>query len=705
MSLFLAYLSIQCALLSGALALLSEQRAALERLARRLAAPITPAGWPELSRRLFAEHGFPLWLQRGVFGLLALSGLCGLLGGLTALLGQGATVDELPFGLPWLHWHVRLDALAGFFLAVVGLGVLAASLYGPGYVREYRPDKHPLWLLGLCTGLFVAGMELVLLADDAFFFMIAWELMSVASYFLVAFQHEHAPNRRAAFLYLLMAEIGAIAIILGFGVLAGFAHSYTFDAFRATPLADGWGTAAFLLALLGFGMKAGLVPVHAWLPEAHPAAPAHVSALMSGVMLKVAIYGLLRFGFDLLGDIQWSWGLAVLILGTASAVLGALYAFQQNEIKRLLAYSSIENVGIIAMGLGLAMIFLGTGHAGLAAIGLLAALYHALNHAVFKTLLFLTAGSVIHQTHEHSLEHLGGLIKRMPRTAALMLVGCLAISALPPFNGFVSEWLTFQAALQASSLESGVLRSVIPVTAAVLAFTGAVAAATFAKLYGIGFLGLPRGRHAAHAREVAHPGMWAGPAVLAVLCGLLGVLPTVVIRALEPVSQLLLGQTLPSASAEGWLWLTPGTRSVASYSALAVVLGLLLAFGFIRWLTARYAPAEARLGQPWDCGYGGLNAKMQYTGTAFSQPIRRIFAPVYELREETDTAGALVLDARPAHYRLEVADRSWRSLYAPIGQGIETLARRVARLQTGNIRVYLTYSFLTLLLLLGLVSG
>ncbi|MVF23744.1 hydrogenase 4 subunit B [Methylocaldum sp. BRCS4] len=705
MSLFLAYLSVQCALLSGALALFSEHRMILERAANRLAPLAGLKEWPARSERLFAAPVYPRLLQKGVFGLLALSGLAALIGGISALLGQGVTVDQLPFGLPWLHWHVRLDALSGFFLLIIGLGVIAASLYGPGYVREYRQTEHPLWLLGLCTGLFVAGMELVLLADDAFFFVIAWELMSVSSYFLVAFQHERAANRRAAFLYLLMAEIGAIAIILGFGVLAGFAHSYSFDVFRYTHLTAGWGTAAFLLALMGFGMKAGLVPLHAWLPEAHPVAPSHISALMSGVMLKVAIYGLMRFGFDLLGDVQWQWGVAVLILGTASAVLGVLYAFQQNEIKRLLAYSSIENIGIIAMGLGLSMIFLGTGHGELGVIGLLAALYHSLNHSVFKNLLFLTAGSVLHQTHEHDLEHLGGLVKRMPKTAVLALIGCLAISALPPFNGFVSEWLTFQAALQSSSLESGILRSVIPVTAAVLAFTGAMAAATFAKFYGIGFLGLPRGRHAARAREAAHPGMLAGPALLAGLCVLLGVLPTPIIRMLEPVSQLLLGQTLPSASGEGWIWLTPGSRTVASYSALLVVLGLGLAWWTARYLIGRLAVAEVRRSRPWDCGFGGLSPRTQYTSTAFSQPIRRIFAPIWAVRETIRTGGAEALENTPVHYALEVEDRSWYGLYAPAARGVEALARRVALIQTGSVRLYIAYSFFTLLLLLGVVSG
>jgi len=689
MPLTLAYLSVLLALGSGAIALLAEVYSASRR-----------SSHIALTRRKSGS-----WSQRSIFSLLTLSGAAAMIGGMLTLLGPEILHDQLPLGLPWMHWQVRMDALSGFFLATIGIGVIAVSFYGPGYVLEYRSNQHPMWLLGLCTGLFIAGMELVLLADDAFFFVMAWELMSVSSYFLVAFQHEHADNRRAAFLYLLMAVIGAIAIILAFGVLASFSHGFGFDGFRNTPLSHFWGTTAFLLALLGFGMKAGLVPGHAWLPEAHPVAPSHISALMSGVMLKVAIYGLLRFAFDLLGDVHWQWGMMVLVSGTASAVLGVLYAFQQHEIKRLLAYSSIENMGIIAMGIGLSMIFMGTGHGELASLGLLAALYHVLNHSVFKNLLFLTAGSVLHQTHETSLDHLGGLIRRMPKTAALTLLGCVAISALPPLNGFVSEWLTFQAALHASSLESGVLRSMIPVAAAALAFTGAIAAATFIKYFGIGFLGLPRRHHAAHAREVTHFGMLAGPALLAVLCVALGVIPTLIIRALAPITLMLLGTTLPGSAADGWLWLSPGTVREASFSAPFLLLGLSLAWLTVRGFTFGMNHQPPRRGPAWDCGFGGLNARMQYTSAAFSQPIRRIFAPVWELREKLKGRETGTFKDIPIVYHLEVADRSWHFLYAPLGHLVEQTARRVTRIQTGSIRTYLTYSFLTLLLLLGIISG
>ena len=655
------------------------------------------------------EQRFQSAVEYAAFGLLACSGLASLVAGFVTLLAGQTRVDQLPLGLPWLAWHLRLDPLAGFFLGVIGLGVFTVALYGPGYVRSFRHSGHSFATLGFCTGVFVAGMELVVLADDAFLFMIAWELMSVASYALVAFQHEHAANRRASFLYLLMAVVGAIALILAYGIVAAFAsaHSFTFDALRAAPLSPTWASIAFALALIGFGMKAGLVPLHAWLPEAHPVAPSHVSALMSGVMLKVAVYGFLRFVFDILGDIQWQWGATTLLLGTASAALGALYAFQQNNLKRLLAYSSIENIGIVFMGFGLSMIFFAKGHGELAAIGLIAALYHVLNHAMFKTLLFLQAGTILHQTHESSLERLGGLIKRLPRTSFIMLVGCIAISGLPPLNGFVSEWLTFQTALQASALDSGILRSFVPVAAALLAFTGAVTAAAFVKAYGIGFLGAPRSRHAAHAGEPLHRGMFAGPALLAALCVLLGVFPGQVIAALGPISRTLLGNDLASAYANGWLWLTPVSSRVASYSAPLVLLACALAawvsFRLLR--TPKLAPVRDR--PRWDCGFGGLDARMQYTSTAFSQPLRRVFSPLYEIDERAtrEDRGHALLTPAALDFELRIGDRSWRHGYLPLARGVEGAARQIGRIQTGNIRTYIAYSFFTLLALLAMVSA
>ncbi len=702
---FLIYVGLVSALLSGAVcaALLNPEQS--QRGLAILAGRLGLQTWSHRVARTEPKR-FHRAIDYAAFGLLGLSGVAVTASGLAGLLAEQTMVDQLPLGLPWLQWHIRLDALSGFFLTVIGVATFAVSLYGPGYVRTFRHGGYSLAALGFCTALFVAGMELVVVSDDAFVFMIAWELMSVASYFLVAYQHEHAANRRASFLYLLMAVVGAIHLILAFGVVAAFSQGFTFEALRAAQLSPLWAGIAFGLALIGFGMKAGLVPLHAWLPEAHPVAPSHISALMSGVMLKVAVYGFIRFVFDILSNGHSEWGVCTLVLGTASAVLGAMYAFQQNNLKRLLAYSSIENIGIVFMGLGLSMIFAAQGHADLGVIGLIAALYHVANHAAFKTLLFLQAGTVLHQTHEGNLEQLGGLVKRLPKTSLVMLIGCVAISGLPPLNGFVSEWLTFQTALQVSALDSGILRSLIPVGAALLALTGAVTAAAFVKVYGVGFLGQVRSRHAAHARETPHFGVLAGPAFLATLCVLLGVFPGVVIAALGHVSHELLGKTLASAYANGWLWLTPVSQSVASYSAPIVFLACAAA-GWIsyRLLTSPKAVPAVRVPR-WDCGFGGLTARMQYTSSAFSQPLRRVFHPLFDLRERTATkprGHALGTPAR-LDFRLEVEDRSWRHLYEPLARWIEAAARQIGGIQTGNIRTYIAYSFFTLLALLAVVS-
>jgi len=649
---------------------------------------------------------FPSLLRVGSSLLLGVSGLAAVAAGTLTLLTEMRLLDVLPFGLPWLTWHLRLDPLSGFFLAVVGLLVAVIALYAPGYLREFAhgKSKQPLVPLGLFTGLFVFGMMLVLLADDAFVFMVAWELMSVSSYFLVAYQHQHAANRRAAFLYLLMAHVGGLAILLGFGVLAGFGDGYTFNAMRATDLTTTWASIAFAFAFFGFGMKAGMVPVHAWLPEAHPVAPSHISALMSGVMLKVALYGLIRFTFDLLGDIQWQWGLAVLLIGAASALLGVLYAMLRNNLKRLLAYSSIENVGIILVALGLSMIFFGTGERALGVLGLIAALYHILGHALFKGLLFLGAGAIAHATHEYDLNNMGGLIKRMPQTAVFMLIGCLAIAGLPPLNGFVSEWLTFQVALQAPALESGVLRALIPVTAAVLALSAALAAATFVKVYGVAFLGAPRSRRVAHAHEV-DLGMRAAMGVLAVLCVLFGVFPNIVIGVLDAVPQMLVSAATPSLTAHGWLWLTPVSPRVASYSAPLVFLGV-IGIGALTFLLLHARRKDIRRGYPWDCGFGNLNSRMQYTGTAFSMPVQRVFAPVWDLKEDVEEIRdpKQPLRTESIRHQLQANDRSWSRVYEPIGRLVLAAARRIGMLQTGSIHTYLGYSFFTLLLLLWVVT-
>ncbi|WP_019864523.1 hydrogenase 4 subunit B [Methylovulum miyakonense] len=708
MILLLAYGAVLFSFASGLLALMMGQRQVLQGLSGYWfkTFPDSHQYGQSVLEGSLQEARYPDTLRQAVFGLLGLSGMFAVLAGLGVMVGKEAFIDQISLGLPWLPWHVRFDSLSGFFYLIIGIGVGAVSLYGPGYVRAYDESQHPFAALGLFTGLFVSGMLLVLLADDAFFFMIAWELMSVASYFLVAFQHENPANRRAAFLYLLMAEVGALAIILAFGVLASFSDGFTFDALREAKLSSTWASIAFVLALLGFGMKAGVVPIHVWLPEAHPVAPSHISALMSGVMLKVALYGLIRFCYDLIGDVHWQWGVVLLVVGTVSALGGILYALMQTNLKRLLAYSSVENIGIIFMVLGLSMIFMDNGQPQLAALGFLAALFHAFNHALFKNLLFLGAGILQHQTHELNIDLMGGLIRRLPHTSKLFLVGCMSISSLPLFNGFVSEWLAFQTALQVDVLDNGVLRSLIPVAAAALALTAALAAACFVKVFGMIFLGQPRSRHCDNAHEVSDKGMLAGPSLLAGLCFLIGIFPGVIISLLNSVAGQLLGQTLPNDSALGWLWLAPVSAKQASYSPPLVLIAALIAGCISFWYLRRNPATVMRRAEPWDCGFGGLTPRMQYSCHAFTMPFRRIFANAWIIDEQVDKdlQGAMNQDVAAIRYQLHIQDHSWPRLYEPVARGVDRLARQVGRIQTGNIRTYLGYSFATLLLLLWVVS-
>ncbi|HZX40348.1 MAG TPA: proton-conducting transporter membrane subunit, partial [Myxococcaceae bacterium] len=391
----------------------------------------------------------------------------------------------LPLGLPDLPFHLRLDALSGFFLLLLGAAGAGISIFAAGYFRAGEGTAPGL--LCLQYHVFFASMVLVVVANDAYLFMVAWETMALSSYFLVTTQHRIPEIRRAGFLYLLIAHVGAISILLCFGVLQGGSWKFTFDAMRGPTLSPAWATVAFLLALFGFGAKAGLVPLHVWLPEAHPAAPSPVSAMMSGLMLKTAVYGVLRVTFDLLHTGQWWWGALTLGIGLFSALLGAVFAAVQTDMKRLLAYSSIENLGMIFCGIGLAILFRAFDLRLFAALALSAALIHSLNHAFFKSLLFLATGSVLHATGERNLGKLGGLIHRMPWVAVFALIGTLAIAGLPPLNGFVSEWLLLQAFLVTPRIPQPFVNMLVPLGAAALALTAALAAYVMVKFYGVIF--------------------------------------------------------------------------------------------------------------------------------------------------------------------------------------------------------------------------
>ncbi|CAG0956503.1 NADH-quinone oxidoreductase subunit M [Rhodocyclaceae bacterium] len=538
-------------------------------------------------------------------------------------------------------------------------------------------------------------MLLVLLADDAYAFMVAWESMALSSFLLVTTDHRHGEIRRAGYLYLLIAHIGAIAILLSFGVMTANSGDYSFAGMRAQELSPFWASVAFLLALLGFGAKAGLLPVHVWLPEAHPAAPSPVSAMMSGVMLKTAIYGLLRVSFDLVGTPLWWWGVVVLAVGLATAIFGVLYSAVQSDMKRLLAYSSIENIGLIAVGIGLTLIFHAYRMEALAALAMTAVFYHCLAHSGFKSLLFLCTGSVLHATKERSLGKLGGLIHRMPWVAWLALAGVIASAGLPPLSGFISEWLLLQSFLFSPGLPHPWLNMIVPVAAALVALVAAMAGFAMVKFYGIIFLGQMREENLKDAHDA---GVWerVGLVWLGLITVLLGVMPSMVILRLDAATRQLLGTGLADRlQAQGWWMLAPISPERASYEPLvflAVIAASVLAG---RWLVHRLYHGRLRRSPAWDCGYHFQGPRAQDTAEGFSQPIRRIFEFMFRMDRHFPT----IRDEKP-YYSVKVEDHFWYWLYLPVARLAEFISTLIVRLQGGRIAVYLLYSFLTLIVLL-----
>ena len=649
-----------------------------------------------------------VWLLIGLAGLAAprkmrfisrvlfpLGALVSVAVGLVALvsLGQAPEVAVLAIGLPDLPFHLRLDNLNAVFALLLGFASAGISIYAAGYFR--KGEGAAPGLLCLEYHLFLASMLMVLLADDGYSFMVAWESMALSSFFLVTTDHRHEEIRRAGYLYLLIAHVGAISILLSFGVMTGGAGDYTFAAMRTQHLSPFWASVAYLLALFGFGAKAGLVPVHVWLPEAHPAAPSPVSAMMSGVMLKTAIYGLLRVSFDLVGTTIWWWGVAAMAVGLATALFGVLYSTVQSDMKRLLAYSSIENIGLLAVGIGLALIFHTYRMEALAALAMTAVFYHCLAHAGFKSLLFLCTGSVLHATHERSLGKLGGLIHRMPWVAWLALAGVIAGSGLPPLSGFVSEWLLLQGFLFSPGLPHPWLNMIVPVAAAVVALVAALAGFAMVKFYGIVFLGQMRDpvlKDAQDAGVLERIGLvW-----LAVITLLLGVLPSTVITLIDAATRQLLGTGLAERMADhGWWMLAPISADRASYQPLVFLVTIVLSVLIGRQLVRRFYHGRLRRTQAWDCGYWFQSPRAQDTAEGFSQPIRRIFGPAFRMDRHIPS----IRDERPI-YSVKVEDHFWYWLYLPVARLVDAISGLIVRVQGGRIAIYLLYSFITLIILL-----
>jgi formate hydrogenlyase subunit 3/multisubunit Na+/H+ antiporter MnhD subunit len=604
----------------------------------------------------------------------------------------------LPIGLPWIGAHFRVDPLAAVFLTITNLGAAAASLYALGYGRH---DHEPARVLPFFPA-FLAGMNLVVLAADAYSFLFAWELMSLSSWALVMSHHRTEGTTRAGYVYLLMASFGTFALLLAFGLMAGPAGAFAFDAIQARSLTPGLAGLVLALVVIGTGSKAGLVPLHVWLPLAHPAAPSHVSALMSGVMTKVAIYAFIRITFDLMGAPAWWWSLPALLLGGITAALGVLYALMESDLKRMLAYSTIENIGIIFTALGLALAFKASGMGDAAALALTAALFHAFNHMLFKSALFFGAGTIIVATGEQDMERLGGLIHRMPLSSAAFLSASLAIAALPPFNGFASEWLIFQGILVSPHLPQMGLRMLVPAVGVLLALSAALVAACFVRAFGMTYLGRPRSAAAENAVEADR---WSVAAMIgcAALCLLAGIFPGAVIDWLQPVAVSLVAGHMPPQTGIAWLSIVPVPASQSSYNGLLMFIFLLSAASLTAAAIHRLASRVVRRAPFWDCGYPGAGPIAQYSASSMSQPIRRVFGSVvFDAHEQVEMPPPG--EIRPARLRRFIRDPLWDYIYAPLVTAVRAVTDALNALQFLTIRKYLGFVFITLVFLLVVLT-
>ena len=627
-------------------------------------------------------------------------------GGLAAVLGilQGTPLRwSISSGIPLFAYSFDYDALAGFFNLTLAILAGAVSIYSFSYLKEFE-GKRNIGFFGFLFHLLLLSLTIVFTAANAFLFLIGWEVMALVAYGLVTFYHEDRETRRAGLLYIVMAHIDAGCLLLGFALLMQVSGSADFASFRtaAAQLSGAQQAAAFVLFFLGFGIKVGVIPFHIWLPAAHPVAPSNISALLSGIVLKAGIYGMARIFLGGLGVLP-SWaGLLVLIVGVASAVLGVLYALMEHDLKRLLAYHSIENIGIILIGLGAALVFRVAGHPQLAAVALIAAMFHTLNHAIFKCLLFLGAGSVLHSTGTRNMEELGGLIRPMPVTAFCFLIGAVAISGLPPLNGFVSEWLTYQSLLAGFGATGGLTRILFPLAGSMLALTGALAAACFVKAFAITFLALPRGAKSNPVNE-APRSMLVGMGWLAFSCVALGLGATWFLPLFDTMNKQLLGSRVGTnlITGRGWV-LSVGTPQggLVSTSVIAIALLFLLIPAALLVAIAGRRFARRR-GPTWDCGLPGLSEENEYTATAFSKPLRMIFSVLYQPRREIQA----VFDVSPyfpkaIHFESEIEPTFEKRLYVPLKDLLLWFATRMRAIQAGSIHAYLAYIFVTLVLLL-----
>lgn len=641
-----------------------------------------------------------------------ISGVTGIVGGVLGivacapiLISSEAVVALFPTPFAFAPYSVRIDGLAALMVCVISLLVVVTSLYSFSYVKEY--EGKGAGTMGFFMNLFVASMIALVTTDNAFYFLVFFEMMSLASYFLVLTEQDEKAVH-AGLLYFFIAHAGSVLIMIAFFIFYCYAGSFEFADFRQTALSEPLAFLVFILAFLGFGAKAGMIPLHGWLPKAHPAAPSHASAMMSGVMVKIGIFGIIKVGIDLLGSHNLWFGVIVLAFGAVSSVLGVLYALAEHDIKKLLAYHTVENIGIIMMGVGVGMIGIAVHQPVLAVVGLLGGLYHLLNHAVFKGLLFLGAGSIMYRLHTKDMDLMGGLGRLMPYTALCFLIGTMAISALPPFNGFVSEWFTYQSLFVLSQNGDLTLRIAGPIAIIMLALTGALAALCFVKVYGVSFGGAPRSEKAANAREVPKPMVFA-MAVLALCCVLLGLGASFVAPIMTRISTALSGFS-PFPLAEQTTVVASVEPNATAYTALStpMVAIMLIAFFALPFayyaITRKFRLPDSAKGNPWACGYAYENA-MQVSAGGFTKTLRMIFKPLYAIRQTLDPAPISHKGIQAVIKGATEAEPFWEEkVTMPIARFVPWLARKIQPLQSGDFRLYCLYFVVAIVVLLTVAA-
>jgi hydrogenase-4 component B len=603
---------------------------------------------------------------------------------------------DIPWSIPFGAFQIGLDSLsAAFLLPIAGLCALSA-IYGGEYLKSFA-DRKSLGFSWFLFNLLSASMTVIVTARHALLFLMAWEIMSLSSFFLVAFESEKKEVREASWIYLIAAHVSAVFITATFLFLGRQAGGYDFSLFSAASIAPSLAGLCFILALIGFGAKAGILPFHVWLPEAHPAAPSHVSALMSGVMIKTGVYGILRI-IVFLGIPPLWWGLLLMAIGLLSGVIGVLFALAQHDLKKLLAYHSVENIGIIMMGIGLGVIGISLHSIPLAALGFAGGLLHVLNHAVFKGLLFMCAGSIDHGAHTREIDHLGGLLKKMPWTAGAFLIGAIAISGLPPLNGFVSEFLIYLGSfMSVASVPTGIAAALLAVIAG-LALIGGLAAACFTKAFGIIFLGEPRSEHPRRARE-SGKGMLYPMGLLAIACLMIGVFGFRIILSFESAVAILLSSInegpATAAAIHSEMMRAAASLRLFSFGALAILVFIaVIAIIRIKLLSGRTIGTAGT----WDCGYAQPTARMQYTASSFAQPIVDFFNVFHHGRKRFKPPQGFF--PASASFETHTLDTSREKMYKPLFEAVGRTLLKLTIMQHGRIQMYVLYIVLTLAVLL-----